>query len=351
MKKVFIVLLCLITLALSFTSCSKPPEYAEIEGRLRELVEASYGVNDILFGDGLAVYERVYEKDFLVHVDSKTNKVYYYYRIEDEALGDILAYRHTDILYFIRSEVEKSDSQHVYKDADGGYYYQITYNGTDMEKEIATYKDTATDKTYYFYKIADDTYGTVYEYRLQTMKYMVCETSRRSEGEPIYENAETGKYYYQIDYTEKQYEMYYDAEDPDGYSYVRFDEEYTSIEAIKAYAETVYSDQYLEGIYETLFTGAIITDEDGAALGARFIDHEDSNGQVFLMQSDEYKSLIKGKRIYDFSTAKVVKPGNSGFVNIEIESYLESKPDKRVTVTLSLVKQSDGQWYLDSATY
>jgi hypothetical protein len=61
--------------------------------------------------------------------------------------------------------------------------------------------------------------------------------------------------------------------------------------------------------------------------------------------------MIKGKRVYDFSTAKVVKPGSSDFANVEIESYLEGEPDKRITVTLSLIKQSDGQWYLDSATY
>lgn len=350
MKKVFIVLLCLITVALSLASCSKPPEYAEIEGRLKELVEASYDVNDILFGDGLEVYERVYEKDFLVHKDSKTNKVYYYYRIEDETLGEVYAYRHTDILYFIRTETERSGEEHVYRDEQGGYYYEITYNGAEMEKEVSSYKDPSTEKTYYFYKIADENYGTVYEYRNQIIKYMVRERVRRPEGEPIYENAELGYYYYEIDYVEKQYELYYDDEDPEGYSYVRFDEKYTSIDAIKIYAETVYSKQYLEGVYEMLFTGTITSDGSETTVGARYIDHEDSNGNVLLMQSDSYESMIKGKRLYDFSTAKVVKPGSSEFANVEIESYLEGEPDKRVTVTLSLVKQ-EGVWYLDSATY
>ena len=45
----------------AFVSCSKPPEYSEIEARFKELVEASYAINDIFFGEGLATYERVYE--------------------------------------------------------------------------------------------------------------------------------------------------------------------------------------------------------------------------------------------------------------------------------------------------
>ena len=350
MKKAFIVLLCLITVALSLVSCSKPPEYAEIEERFKELIEASYSVNDILFGEGLEVYERVYEKDFLIHKDSKTNKVYYYYGIEDEELGYILGYRHTEILYFIRSETEKEGSEYIYKDSEGGYYYQISYNGAEMEKEVSSYKDPATDITYYFYKIADDKLGTVYEYRLQTMKYLIRETSKRADDTPIYENAELGYFYYPIDYVEKEYELYYTDEDPDNYSYVRFDEEYISIDAIKAYAEEVYSKQYLEGVYEMLFTGAVISEQTSGSLGAKYIEHEGSDGNVLLMQSDIYQPMIKGKRIYDFSTAKVVKPGSSEFANIEIESYLEGEPENRVTVTLSLVKQ-DGEWYLDSATY
>ena len=62
-------------------------------------------------------------------------------------------------------------------------------------------------------------------------------------------------------------------------------------------------------------------------------------------------SGIKEKRIFDLSTAKVVRPGNKKFANVRIESYAESDPSRRTTVTLSLIKQDDGKWYLDSATY
>lgn len=338
--------------ALSAVSCSKPPEFSEIEDRLRELIEASYGVNDILFGEGLSVYEKVYENEFQVYKDETTNKVYYYYELEDEELGKLYAYRHTEILYFVRSEEAKTDTEYVYKDTDGAYYYRITYNGTDMEKEVDSYEDSASGEKYYFYKIEDETYGTVYEYRLQTIKYLIRSTEELSDKTPVYTDEARGYYFYPTEYEEPTYDFYYDEDDPEGYSYVRFDNEITSVEQIKEYAETVYSAQYLEGVYEMLFMGAVVSDDSTkGSLGARYYVYEDEDGQTWLLESDDYESLIKGKRIYDFSTAEVVKPGNSEFVNIEIESYLEESPDQRVTVTLSMVKQDDGKWYLDSATY
>ena len=99
-----------------------------------------------------------------------------------------------------------------------------------------------------------------------------------------------------------------------------------------------------------LFTGAVLSDEESGALGARFMLYEDSDGVVWLMQSNRYQSLIQEKRIFDLSTAKVVRPGNKDFCNIEIESYPKGSPEDRTTVKLSLAKQ-DGEWYLDSATY
>ncbi|MBQ2308939.1 MAG: hypothetical protein II373_05100, partial [Clostridia bacterium] len=82
-----------------------------------------------------------------------------------------------------------------------------------------------------------------------------------------------------------------------------------------------------------------------------YYNYEDEDGRVWLMESDGYESFIKEKRIFDLSTAKVVRPGNKKFANVRIESYTESDPSRRTTVTLSLIKQDDGKWYLDSATY
>ena len=71
---------------------------------------------------------------------------------------------------------------------------------------------------------------------------------------------------------------------------------------------------------------------------------------AYLMQSNTYPPLVTEKRIYDFSTAKVVRPGSKELVNIEVESYLESSPENRITVRITMVKQN-GEWYLDSGTY
>ena len=58
----FIGILMLVSSLTVFTSCGKAPEFFEIEARLRELIDASYEINDIFFGYGLPVYEHIYEK-------------------------------------------------------------------------------------------------------------------------------------------------------------------------------------------------------------------------------------------------------------------------------------------------
>ena len=279
MKKLLATALCAVMLLLSLTSCGgRAPEFSEIEGRLTELIEASYGVNEILFGKGPEVYPKVYENEFQPH--RVGDKLYYYYVIEDSELGEI-------------------------------YVYKTTY------KQVKTYLQKTDVKD--------------------------------AEKPAVYEA--DGYFYYEIEYTEPTYDFYYRKDtDPEGYSYVKLDDEYGSVELIKMYAESVYSEGYLKGVYEMLFTGAAVSDDASGVKGARYYNYEDPDGRVWLMSADDYTSFIKGKRIYDMSTAKIVRPSNKDFVNIEIESYLESSPDARIKVTLSLIKQN-GEWMLDSATY
>ena len=56
------------------------------------------------------------------------------------------------------------------------------------------------------------------------------------------------------------------------------------------------------------------------------------------------------QRIFDLSTAKIARGSNSQRVRVEIETYLESRPQERLSVMVNLVKQ-DGEWYLDNGTY
>ena len=277
MKKIIAAALCAVMLLLTLTSCGAP-DLSEIQGRLEELIEASYGVNEILFGAGPEVYPKVYENEFTPY--RVGDKLYYYYVINDEELGEI-------------------------------YVYKSTY------QQIKTYLQKTDVKN--------------------------------PEKQAIYEA--DGYFYYEIEYTEPTYDFYYRKDtDPEGYSYVKLDDEHGSVELIKMYAETVYSEGYLKGIYEMLFTGAAVSGDASGVKGARYYNYEDPDGRVWLMSADDYTSLIKGKRIYDMSTAKIVRPSNKNFVNVRIESYLEGSPETRVTVTLSMIKQN-GEWMLDSATY
>ena len=86
-----------------------------------------------------------------------------------------------------------------------------------------------------------------------------------------------------------------------------------------------------------------------SVMTARYIEYEDASGTRWFMKSNTYKALVTEKRLYDFSTAKMVRPKNGKYVTIQIESYLESAPENRLTVRLGLRLQN-GEWMLDSAT-
>ncbi len=291
-KRIISIILCAVMLCLtvsSVTSCSKPPEYSEVEARFKELIEASYDVNKLLFGEGLPTYERIYEVVDEVYKsegeDGKVTYIYYHY-VEDEELGKVLSYK----------------------------------------------KGTIGSKRAYL---------------------QVLSSADAEKGEAVYVDTQTGEHYYVLEnYTEPEHEFYYSVNDPDNYDFVRYDSGYLTVNDIKAAAEKVYSKDYLEtSVYVALFTGAVING-NLQGFSARYIEYSDAvEGDVYLMMSNEYEPLITETRKFDFSTARVVKPGSKQLVNIEVETYLESKPEDRVTVRVTMVKQDDGQWYLDSGTY
>ncbi len=351
MKKIFITLICLVLCVSSLTSCSRPPEYAEVEARFRELIEASYDLNEILFGEGLPTYEKVYEKKFEVYQDKENDKVWYYYELSDENVGNMLGYRDTDITFYVLSDKELDGE--VVDTHSGKKVYRIDYDDSRIDskdKKVEQSVDSETGVTSYYYTFEDETLGKIYEYRRQVMKYLVKLDKAKEGVLPVY--SADGVYYYPVEYSEPTYDFYYTEDDPEGYSFVRLDSDYITVDDIKKHAETVYSADYLKGIYEMLFTGVVITDEyESGKMAARYCHYEDEDGQTWLLSLDGYELELGEKRIYDFSTAKVVRPGNKSFVNIEIESYPESSPDKRETGTISMVKQDDGKWYLDSPTY
>ncbi len=281
MKKIISIILCLIILVISLTSCGAP-KIEEISTRLSELIEASYGVNVYLFGEGHATYERVYDpKASMQYYEAEGGQRYYYYYIEDAELGTILAYR-------------------------------------------------------------TKAYGDDYEYLL--VKESADDTKTVTfEGD--------GKYYYAIEYTPIEHEFYYDNTIPEDYDVVVIGEKYGSVDAIKEYAETVYSADYLAEVYETLFTGVMASDDiETGLLTARYIEYETEDGKTWFMKSNKYEPIAKEKRVYDVSTAKILRGSSAERVRVEMDTYLESAPNEILPVTVNLVKQ-DGQWFLDSGTY
>ena len=352
MKKILCLLLCLCMLLPAVTSCSKAPEYSEIEDRLKELIEASYEINEIFFGLGLATYERVTDPraSTKLYSDEEHGVSYYYFVIPDPTLGNIFAVQQNTTA----KKYEEGDRKgFYYKAFDRTYGNIVVVSPSGEEKtfcmQILDAPIEGKDPDYskenrYYYKIEN--------YSYERMVYLKAETSEKVGGALYYHDEEKGIYYYQIkDYVEPTYESYYTDRDPSDYDYVRTDTGYLSIGNIKEAASKVYSAEYLESIYQMMFDGAAGITENSEILTAKYIEYTDPDtGEVRLMKSNTFEPLIKEKRLYDFSTAKIVRPKNGKYVTVEIESYLESTPDDRLTVKLGL-KLQDGEWMLDSATY
>lgn len=287
MKKLIALLLCavmLVATSMALTSCGRAPEFSEIEGRIAELIEASYEINEIFFGEGLPTYERVNDpQDNLKTLrEEGSDRIIYYYEIHDEGLGRVIKYR-------------------------VGYRGEFTY------VQVLTAPDPTR--------------------------------------EAVYANEEEKAYAYVIPYTEKEYDYYYKSTDPHDYDFVRHDAKYISISAIKEQAEKVYSKDYLSAVYLGLFEGTPINDNESLKnLSARYYEHTSDDGSVTLMKSNTYKPLVTEKRIFDLSTAEIVRPKRRNFVTVSVESYLESQPQNRETIRLTMILQ-DGVWMLDSGTY
>lgn len=98
MKKLTTIIF--IFIVLSLTSCGKPPEAAEIRPVAEALIEASYEINDIFFGEGLPAIER--DSEFAIE-----NHVYY---MDEEGNYDYIT---EDCLYQTTDQI-KAAAEQVY---------------------------------------------------------------------------------------------------------------------------------------------------------------------------------------------------------------------------------------------
>ncbi len=146
--------------------------------------------------------------------------------------------------------------------------------------------------------------------------------------------------YHREDELSNRLGIYYN-EDLVSYNKVSEFSSFEYIDTIKAKSATVYSESYLSALYETAFEG-VMTGNASAYL--RFYEHA---GELY--QSMLAKDFGIRERIYDYSTMRIIRPSNSRYINVIIESYTVENP-KRVEVNLSFIYER-GNWYLDSPTY
>lgn len=146
---------------------------------------------------------------------------------------------------------------------------------------------------------------------------------------------------YSRDGGEEEAAIYNDMKESlSAYEVVREDAKYLSIDEIKSAAELVYSEDYLESVYDMAFVG--YADETVGTYAARYYEWDG-----WLYKNREYEPVVDGTRTYDYSTMKLVKPSRGDYINFTVDSELDGE---KLTVTLSAVLTENG-WRLDSPTY
>ena len=132
---------------------------------------------------------------------------------------------------------------------------------------------------------------------------------------------------------------YYGVSD-NGQEYVTPYAKYHSIAEMQAAVAAVYSVEYRQSLFETLFTG-YADKEMSVMMPARFSEDEKA-----LYQSKYVDALIEGVRVYDYATMEIVSYSHASYLRVSVSSYTEAYPEWK-TVYLSFVYEN-GDWYLDS---
>ncbi|MBR5124797.1 MAG: hypothetical protein IKU90_06665 [Clostridia bacterium] len=133
---------------------------------------------------------------------------------------------------------------------------------------------------------------------------------------------------------------YYGVAD-NGLEFVTPYAKYVSIMDMKSAISAVYSEEYRQSLYESLFTG-YADGELSVIMPARF-----SEDDRYLYQNKHVDPLVEGVRVYDYATMEIMKGSNASRIRVSVSSYSESYPDLWKTVYLSFVFEN-GDWYLDS---
>ena len=302
-----VVAILVSVLVVNLVRKNRPPALEEIRDRAISLIDASFAINEILFGKGLPTYPRIYQFSDYVKVEYPEGKEHnlYYFTFEDQTHGTVIGYQ-----YYVR---------HM-KDGEQVYTYVDLEKGGELTGEYVSYR--------FAKRVNEQTKG---------------------EG-AIWHSAEGSYSYYPIEFDAASL-FFYDTDDDPYYDYVRRDSGYLSIEDIKERAAEIYSAAYLSSVNESVFTGITVSDRDSGTLYPLYMNEIDENDQLFLKKYNQYKGLELGRRVYDYSTTRIDKgDSNASYVVLEIESWLEGKESERTVVRVALTLEN-GEWFLDSPTY
>ena len=216
-----------------------------------------------------------------------------------------------------------------------------------------------------YYAFITDGERSILKYKIGDDAWKYAEKTAEAENmEALYKDSE-GNFYYPIEFDESQYEYVYGDGADEHYDYVRVDCKYQSIEAIQAFAETVYTQGYLKGdnykegdlgyggVYAAMFDGFTL----GTEISYARYRTDDSIDGFYLLKSNEFEPYFTEHKTYDYSTMKIVKPSKAQHVNVEIAAngrYIDYENFEvrtgEHTVTLIFVFEN-GEWRLDTPTY
>ena len=138
---------------------------------------------------------------------------------------------------------------------------------------------------------------------------------------------------------EQRLGIYYDDKLP-AYNTITYYSPYFTEDQIKEKAEKLFSEDYLDRIYEVAFDGIVNS-------GSTYMRFYELEGKIY--QSISAKDFGLCERIYDYSTMTIVKPSNNEYINVTVETYT-LEDDTRMEIELSFVFER-GDWYLDCPTY
>ena len=300
---------------------NRPPTLESLRERVIALIDNSNEINEIFWGEGLPTYPRVYSDTFVY-------KVEYSYKdpqTKEDKIKELT-------LTGLEIETEEHGTVIAYP-----YYRQFKDPASIKDSDICWDFENQT-------AILDKDGLSYYRYAVRTNKAM-------EEKTPIYEDREKGYYYYRLEGFDIDDIFFYTEKDDENYDYVTDDCGYYTVDSIKEKAEVVYAQSFLSSIYESMFTGIKVSENDSGTLYARYADHINEEGEKSLMKSNTWQA-VDVSRVYLYDTMRMSekRKSNATDVFLEIDSYVPGKEGEIQTITVSLTLQR-GLWYLNSATY